>query len=303
MKHTHLISFLILTSFFLSQIIGLVIVNQYIDHPQSQVKGETVMKPLPGFERPQVANKSTSFVPITVAILIGTALIFLIIKFRKPIILRVWFFLVIWLCLAFAFYAFIPHPFIVLLALMLAVWKIFRPNILVHNFTELFIYGGLAAIFVDIINVFAAFMLLALISVYDAIAVWKTKHMVALARFQTDSKVFAGLFIPYDLKGAKSQIKLRHAPKTSKKKVKTHKVAVLGGGDVGFPLIFAGVVMKEAMLVEPMMQAFLKTLLIPVFATAALYLLLYLGEKDKFYPAMPFISAGCFIGYVMFLLL
>lgn len=301
MKHSHLITFLILTSFFLSQIIGLVIVNQYIDHPQSQAKGETVMKPLPGFERPQVENKSTSFVPITIAILIGTALIFLIIKFKKPVILRVWFFLVIWLCLAFAFYAFIPSPAIIVLALFLALWKIFRPNILVHNFTELFIYGGLAAIFVDIINVFAAFMLLAIISVYDAIAVWKTKHMVALARFQADSKVFAGLFIPYNLKGAKSQIKLSHPKKAIK--TKKHKVAVLGGGDVGFPLIFAGVVMKGIMLIEPVTQAFLKTLVIPVFATIALYLLLHLGEKDKFYPAMPFISAGCFVGYLIFLLL
>jgi len=28
-----------------------------------------------------------------------------------------------------------------------------------------------------------------------------------------------------------------------------------------------------------------------------LFILLTKGEKNKFYPAMPFISAGCFVGY------
>ena len=39
-------------------------------------------------------------------------------------------------------------------------------------------------------------LLLALISVYDVIAVFKSKHMVSMANFQTESKVFAGLAVP-----------------------------------------------------------------------------------------------------------
>ena len=40
------------------------------------------------------------------------------------------------------------------------------------------------------------------------------------------------------------------------------KVAILGGGDVGFPLLFAGVVMKEF--------GFFKSLIVPVFVAISL---------------------------------
>jgi len=80
----------------------------------------------------------------------------------------------------------------------------------------------------------------------------------------------------------------------AKKGVVKMKMAILGGGDLGFPLIFAGVVFKSVGLYQAM--------IIPVFAAIALLLLLLLGKKDRFYPAMPFISAGCFVGYIVILL-
>ncbi len=76
------------------------------------------------------------------------------------------------------------------------------------------------------------------------------------------------------------------------------KTAILGGGDIGFPLIFAGVVMKDLMLVNPELIGFLKVLIIPVFVSIALLLLFLKSKKDKFYPAMPFIFAGCIVGFI-----
>ena len=76
----------------------------------------------------------------------------------------------------------------VIIALILTYFKVFRTNIWVHNFTEIFIYGGLAALIVPIINVFSAFALLIAISLYDMFAVWQSKHMVSMAKFQTKSK-------------------------------------------------------------------------------------------------------------------
>ena len=90
--------------------------------------------------------------------------------------------------------------------------------------------------------------------------------------------IFAALLIPYKL------------PSKRKKGVKTKKVrtALLGGGDIGFPLIFAGVVFKELGLWQAM--------IIPIFAMLGLALLLFFSKDKKFYPAMPFIGAGCFVG-------
>ncbi len=67
-----------------------------------------------------------------------------------------------------------------------------------------------------------------------------------------------------------------------------NKEAILGGGDIGFPLIFTGVAMKTLGG---------KALVIPVFVSLALLLLLVKSEKKKFYPAMPILTLGCFIGY------
>jgi hypothetical protein len=55
--------------------------------------------------------------------------------------------------------------------------------------------------------------------------------------------------------------------------------------------------MKGLMLHEPVFSAFVKTLIIPLFAGLALLYLLVKAEKDKFYPAMPFLSIGCLAGY------
>ena len=103
-------------------------------------------------------------------------------------------------------------------------------------------------------------------------AVWKSKHMIKLAKFQTKLKTFAGLFIPY----AKN------------------KVALLGGGDIAFPLLFAGAVLLQ--------KGLYSSILVIIYSALALTLLFLFGKKKKFYPAMPFISLGCFIGYLISLI-
>jgi presenilin-like A22 family membrane protease len=50
-------------------------------------------------------------------------------------------------------------------------------------------------------------------------AVWKSKHMVSLANFTAESKVFAGLLVPYD----KSSGSIKNKPAKSLKISKTEK--------------------------------------------------------------------------------
>ena len=49
--------------------------------------------------------------------------------------------------------------------------------------------------------------------------------------------------------------------------------------------------------------AFLESSIIILTTTIALALLFFFAEKGKFYPAMPIISAGCFVGYILTLLI
>ena len=271
---------IMLATFILAQFIGIAIIYNYIDFAKSAETGKTEFKDLPIGERPPVEEK-TSFVPILIAILFGTGLLFLLMKYNLIWVWKAWFLLAAFFALTIAWDAFLPTTVAFVLAFIFSIWKVFRPNVFVHNITELFIYGGLAAIFVPLFNLFSVIILLLLISAYDAYAVWKSKHMIMLAKSQAKAKIFAGLMLPYKL----GKVKLGK----SKGRVKMKKVrtAILGGGDIGFPLIFAGVVLKELGLWQ--------SLLIPFGALLGLAVLLFNGKENKFYPAMPFISAGCFV--------
>ncbi|MBS3113990.1 hypothetical protein J4448_02730 [Candidatus Woesearchaeota archaeon] len=306
MKHTPRVIIALVLFFFIAQFTGLLVINHYIDHKKTIETKAVAWQPLPyNLERPEVKNQSASFIYITIAILIGTILVLLLIKFNKPFIWKLWFFLTVWLTLAIAFAAFINNIIAAVIALIVSILKLYKPNIIIQNLSEVFIYGGLAAIFVPIINLFAAFMLLVVISIYDYISVFKTKHMIKMAKFQSSSNVFAGLLIPYE----KDKVQLNQSSiskfkiKKSIKIPKKQSVAMLGGGDIGFTLIFAGVVMKDLMLQETVLIGFLKTLIIPFFVSLALSILLLKGQHNKFYPAMPILSLGCFVGYLVVLII
>jgi presenilin-like A22 family membrane protease len=305
MKHTLKITLFLVILFLGAQYIGLGIVNSYIDVETTKQTGNFTVYPLPDIagmqlDRPDL-QEDTSFVYIIIAVLIGTGIILLLVKYGKINIWKLWFMAAMAVCLTAAFGAFFTSWFASVLGIGLAIWKVLKPNIIIHNFTELFVYGGLAAIFFPVISIWAATMLLILISVYDMYAVWKSKHMVALANFQKDAGMFAGLMLPYERKAAATSTAhkaSRTAPgkavsgKTSPTETKS---AILGGGDVGFPLLFAAAVLKG--------NGMLPALVIPIFAAIALFLLLYMAKKDRFYPAMPFISAGCFVGLLISFLL
>lgn len=261
MKHKLSVTLIIVALFLAAQIIGLLITKEYL----------TEALPL-GIERP-VFEGTESYFPLIIGIVIATALALFIIKLGALKLWRIWFFLASAYLLTIAFGAFFIGTIALLLALAFTLIKLIRPSVIIHNFTELFVYSGIAAIFVPIMSLLAVSILLLIISIYDMIAVWKTKHMIKLAEFQTKSKMFAGLLVPYD---------------------KGKKAAILGGGDIGFPMLFAGVIMKTTGILEGFIVA--------LFVSIALFMLLYFSKKNTYYPAMPFLTAGCAVGYLVTLL-
>jgi len=265
--------------FLLAQFIGLAVLYKYIDTDKSKETGKTEFSNLPIGERPPI-DENISYIPIIITILMGTGILLLLMRYNLTIVWKLWFLIAVLVSLWIAFSSVASQWIALPVATLLGIWRVFRPGVIIQTFTELFIYSGLAAIFVPMFNLSSISILMVLIALYDMWAVWKSKHMITLAKSQTKAKVFAGFMIPYKLP------KLRKGRKNTKKiKVRT---AILGGGDVGFPLIFAGVVMKDIGLWQ--------SLIIPLFAAAGLAFLLFRGEEKKFYPAMPFIGAACFLG-------
>jgi presenilin-like A22 family membrane protease len=319
MKHKLSITLILLSIFLVTQFIGLFVINAYTPITIfDQETGEISRSPandLPfGLETPE--EDQPTIYNLIFAFAIAFAIIFALMKYKWKTIIRLWFFVVTILALGIALNAFLKYTplahislIAVAIAIPLAAIKIFRPNIYLHNLTELLIYPGIAAVFVPILlkpaattflgKIWPVVVLLILISLYDAWAVWKSGLMQKMAKFQMEEiKVFGGLMIPSASKKVRDQIKKikqkykgKKIPTKIKKKKFKISLAILGGGDIIFPIIAAGVFLRSFGLIP--------ALLVTAGAFVALTYLFIITKKGKAYPAMPYITTGIFLGMLL----
>ena len=308
MKHNLKITAIIIGMFLITQFIGLYVVNHYSPVKVVMRNGEKFIEnvsapDLPyGMKTPEIRYDSqyTALFPFIIfAFIIAIVIMFILSKLKIAFIMRLWFFVVVAIALGISFNVILTKLqyasiMALIIALPLAFIKIYKRTFLIHNITELLIYPGIAAVFVPLLNIKTIIALLILISIYDMWAVWHSGFMQKMAKYQIDKlKIFGGFFIPYASKKVKEKIKKMKLT-LSKSKLKEKKirinVAILGGGDVIFPIIAAGVMLKTAGLVSALFVTF--------GAACGLIFLLFNSEKKKFYPAMPFITAGIFIGMI-----
>jgi len=317
MKHTWKITAILLTMFIVTQLIGLAVIHADIFHLEVEVNGtiQKVSNPQLSWIEPPEPRTQTEFgsilFSIAIAFVIAIIAIFLLSKIKIAYLLRYWFFAVVVLAIFLCIYAFeklvpwVINPqiaFIIplLIAIPLAFFKIFRQHIIIHNLTELMVYPGIAAIFVPILNIWTIIIFLIAISAYDIWAVWHSGFMQKMAKFQINKlKLFAGFFVPYagekqrkDIKLLRQKYQNKKIPESviKKKKIRV-SLAILGGGDVIFPIIAAGIFLRFFGIIP--------ALIVTLFATLALLFLFILAKKGKFYPAMPFITSGIFVGMLI----
>ncbi len=298
MKHDLKIVAILTIFYFLAQIIGLGIVYSDIKVEKAVTETgqvitivshpETALGP-----RPDVYNFDAILMVLT-GVLIGTGLVLLIVKFNQVNVWKIFFFMAVFFSITISVGVFVSWEYAATAGFVLAFVKLWKSNIIIHNITEVLVYSGIAVLFAPLFDPLWVIALLLMISVYDAFAVWKSKHMVKMAEFQIKSEVFAGLSIPYKSGKVKAS-KGKMGSSRQKTKITT---AILGGGDIAFPLIFAASVMESFIregLLGPIVL--LKGLIIPIATTATLFLLMLWGKRGQYYPAMPFLTAGCLVGY------
>jgi len=319
MKHNLKITIVLIVMFVITQLIGLFVISIY-QHPGNILPFN--MQP------PAEVSPTEAFPSIIIAFIIAIGLFFVLTKINAEKLIRFWFFIVTALALGLTLKALFLFGFkdivitntipilsyiipefsvfsliiFFIIALPLALIKIFKRNIIVHNLTELLIYPGIAAVFIPILNVYTIVILLLLISIYDIWAVWHSGFMQKMAKYQINNlKIFTGFFIPYANKKEKTKIKnikdkyreksekfLQN--KLEKAKIKVN-LAILGGGDIIFPIITAGIFYKYFGIIP--------ALIITLTATLAILYLFVFAKKGKFYPAMPYLSAGMYIGMII----
>jgi presenilin-like A22 family membrane protease len=314
MKHKISVTFLLIAMFLVTQFIGLFVVHSYfpvvqqiVDPATGEVREIEVENSLPfGLEDNE---NPPSFFSLIFSFVLAVALVFLLMKYKWKKVIRVWFFLVVVIALSVSLNAILKNfvasaSWVSLICVLpFAFFKVFKPSFIIHNLTELFIYPGIAAVFVTLLNPFSVLLVLVLISIYDMWAVWRSGIMQKMAKFQMEEiKVFGGLLIPslsnkdkMEIKMVKQKYKKKEIPQKYKKKKYKVNLAILGGGDIIFPIIASGVFLKFFGIVPALFVTF--------GALVGLIYLFSVTEKGKSYPAMPYISAGIFISVFLILIL
>jgi presenilin-like A22 family membrane protease len=115
-----------------------------------------------------------------------------------------------------------------------------------------------------------AFVLLCAIAVYDAFAVWKLRTMQEVAFGYIDAGFIPGIAVP-------NGEHIEGSP----------NIALLGGGDAVF-IALTGIVFARY---SSELGAF-----VTVGMLSACIALLFYAKKERFYPAIPYILAGCTMG-------
>lgn len=286
MKHPTRVVLIILAVWLAAQSIGLLTVEHYL------------LAELPtGIERPELEATSVPWY-LLVGIAIGTGLVLLLARFKQKSLWAVWFSLAVFTLSYVALSAFLAFPLNLLVSALFVWFKLdTRLHWTVRNLPELFLYAGIAAIFVPLLTVPIALIILAGISIYDAIAVWQSKHMVSLAKFQIESGRFAGFSMPRERAPSKKSSSSSKKPVRSAKKrdhAHNHESAILGGGDFAFPLFYTGAILLSFGWVPAIAST--------VGGYLGLLLLFVFSKEGRFYPAMPFLSAGLVLGSLVALL-
>ena len=292
--------------FLIAQLIGIAVISHYAPQTTKTLSdtGEEInitTHNLPyGLEPPQELTPKSNLISIVISFFVAISLMLILMRYKAELFLRLWFFIVVTLALSVTLNALLSRVefsaiIAILIALPLSFYKVFKRNLIIHNLTELAIYPGIAAIFVPLLNIPTIVILLVLICIYDMVAVWHIGFMQKMAKYQINKvKVFGGFFVPYMRKEDKEKLAKLKKSQLKNKKIKAN-VAILGGGDIVFPIILAGVVLNSLGLFS--------ALIITIGATISLGILFFLAEKGKFYPAMPFITLGCFISLIVAYLL
>ncbi|MBZ9572667.1 hypothetical protein KJA17_00515 [Patescibacteria group bacterium] len=184
----------------------------------------------------------------------------------------------------FFFGLWLPDVFLFILVVLLIVLLLRRPSLMLHNFALIFAIAGVGAGLGLSFTPEMVILLLLIFSIYDFIAVYKTKHMIKMAKEMIAHGAILGIVVPQTISDFQSQLK----------EVRVGgKFLVLGAGDIVFPLI---------LVVSLIPQGIFNSLIVASFALLGLFagFLIFISKKIRTpMPALPPIALFSIIGYLL----
>ncbi len=227
-----------------------------------------------GIYQPMVPEpeKPESVLFIFVMILFMTAVMLILMKMNLDLIIKLMMSFVLLFGLSFTLYTVFDLPGILIAFVVFIIYLLRRDNIAVTNLVLILVIPGIGSWLGASLPIIPAFILLLVLSVYDVVAVFGTKHMVTMAE------------------GAKGKIPLMFSIPVG------DRMLGLGTGDLAIPVMFSVSILKEATHINSV-AASLGGLL------GLIFLFIYISQKkDVTLPALPPIAAGLILGFVLSLL-
>ena len=177
------------------------------------------------------------------------------------------------------------EPVALVLVLILIFLWLKSPCILFQNILVILGIAGASGFLGTKMNPETVVLLLILFSIYDYISVYKTKHMIKMAKEMIKEGVILGLILPKKISDFK-------AP-SNEVVPGGKKFFVLGGGDIAFPLILCSALVGEGLF---------NSLIVALFSLFGLFFSLWLFFSQRIQkpiPALPPIALFSIIGYLI----
>lgn len=233
-----------------------------------------------------IEKPSFSSLEFILYFLLGTLIIFSLLRFFKSAVpFRFFFFLAVFSGANLVLNAFFAENISLILSAALAIFLFLHPAIWLHNIVFTFGLAGLGALLGISLTPIAAIVILIILSVYDWIAVYKTKHMVKLAKEMIERGAIFALILPDKIK---DMFLSHHEVKPG-----DGKAFFLGGGDVALPLLLSVSALNLGLNVSIFTAIFS---IVGLFAT---HLFFVLQEKKKPMPALPPIAFFTILGFLL----
>jgi len=170
---------------------------------------------------------------------------------------------------------------------------LFRPRVWLHNLLMIFTLASVGAVFGFLLSPWTAISFMLVISVYDVLAV-RFGYMVWMVKKLSESGTLPAFVIPRRISAWNLNLKEEGFKKLFEDGSGEREFSILGGGDIGFPLLFLVSVF--------FVYGFASCVIVAAFSLLGLisaYLIQLFFLKGKPMPALPPITFTSLIGFLI----
>lgn len=157
-------------------------------------------------------------------------------------------------------------------------------NVFLQDLMMILTFAGVGAVLGISLAPETVIIILVILSFYDIIAVYKTKHMVELAEAMIQSRAIFGFVVPSSFRGFKERM-ARVSP--------GEQFMILGSGDVILPLLLSASLVRASLS---------QSVIVALFSALGLFLmhLIFTNQKTRRpMAALPPIAAMAILGYLV----